>query len=358
VLVVDGWEALAESLEQVDHGRGLDELLTLVRDGEQAGVRLVVAGGRGVLLSRLGALVGERLLLRPTDPTDLLLAGVPSTVGPPRQPPGRAIHLPSGHEVQLVWPGDSASRDQQALEAAGPSISACDPSGSAGKPSGQEPIRLKPLPSRVRLSHLPSAALPDRSIVLGVGGDEARPVVLDLRTHRRVLVCGPAGSGRTQALTTIAHQLHEQGQKVVALASGEGGLSGGLSGGHWPALSPDAPTADIAAALEGLSDDGCLLVDDVEDVGRDARLAAAIDHLVVGGRGCSVVWVARQGALRGPSSALVAAAQRHRTGLLLQPRTPHDGEPFGVLAEPVDQHLPGRGLLVVRGSLSQLQVAC
>jgi S-DNA-T family DNA segregation ATPase FtsK/SpoIIIE len=84
---------------------------------------------------------------------------------------------------------------------------------------------------------------------------------------------------------------------------------------------------------------------------------AALDQLVAARGGCTMVWAARLSAVRGPSSALVAAAHRHRTGLLLQPRTMHDGEPLGVLAERVDQRLPGRGLLVVRGRMSPLQVA-
>jgi S-DNA-T family DNA segregation ATPase FtsK/SpoIIIE len=348
VLVVDGWEPLAESLEKVDHGRGLDDLLTLVRDGEQAGLRLVVAGGRGVLLSRLASLVGERLLLRPTDPTDLLLAGVPTATSTLRQPPGRAIHLPAGHEVQLAWPGD-AEQLRHALARSPDDIAPCQ----------EAPLRLQPLPARVtvrQLAHVPAEQL---AVVLGVGGDEALPAVLDLGLHRRVLVSGPGGSGRSQTLATIARQLHGRGQPVVAVAS----CDSPLLAGPWLSIGLDQLDAGTAASprelgdLRALGPDGCLLLDDVEDLAHHHGLAIAVDELCAGRAGPALVWAARRDGLRGPSSTLTASAHRHRTGVLLQPRTMHDGEPLGVLAGPADLCVPGRGLLVLRGKVAPLQVA-
>ncbi|WP_426566056.1 FtsK/SpoIIIE domain-containing protein [Angustibacter sp. McL0619] len=363
VLVVDGWEALAEALEQVDHGRGLDELLTLVRDGEQAGLRLVVAGGRGVLLSRLASLVGERLLLRPTDPSDLLLAGLPAQAGPLHQPPGRAVHLPSGDVIQLAWPGD-ADQVHRRLTVTEHAAAEAEPECALG-----QPVRLRALPAKVELRLIepprepqPTRSGPvDSSVVLGLGGDEAGLIRLDLDRHRRVLVHGPGGSGRSQTLATIARQLHERGQRVTAVGSGESPLLAG----PWPILALDGARAlgsqvgsQVSSQVSSVLETDFLLVDDAEDLQHHAGLASAIDQLAMGLGGPCLVWSVRRSGVRSPSSALVASAHRQRTGVLLQPRHAHDGEPLGVHADPVDQCVPGRGLLVLRGQATVVQIAC
>jgi hypothetical protein len=47
VLLIDGWDALVESLDQLDHGRSTEALLALLRDGRAAGLRAVVTGDEG-----------------------------------------------------------------------------------------------------------------------------------------------------------------------------------------------------------------------------------------------------------------------------------------------------------------------
>ena len=61
--------------------------------------------------------------------------------------------------------------------------------------------------------------------------------------------------------------------------------------------------------------------------------------------------------LTGSWTGWAAAVRRERTGLLLDPSCPQDGEPFGVRAPPPDERTPGRGLLVVRGTAVPVQVA-
>ncbi|GMA85976.1 hypothetical protein GCM10025868_12260 [Angustibacter aerolatus] len=58
-------------------------------------------------------------------------------------------------------------------------------------------------------------------------------------------------------------------------------------------------------------------------------------------------------AFRGAVATLRAA----RTGVLLQPAGPADGEALGVTLPPCDDDAPGRGLLVTRGAVVPVQVA-
>ena len=55
VLMVDGWEGVQAAYDEVDHGRPLDVLQRLIREGGAVGLRVVLTGDRGVLTSRVGS---------------------------------------------------------------------------------------------------------------------------------------------------------------------------------------------------------------------------------------------------------------------------------------------------------------
>lgn len=322
LLVIDGWEALVQQHEAVEHGRGIDELLSLVRDQESAGLRLLVAGGRGVLTSRLASLVAERIVLRCADPTDLLLAGAPSATTPAHQPPGRGLHLPSGHEVQLAWPGDPDDvRDQL----------------SQVPPPARPPLLLPALPERVALDDLPTTAEHRHRVVVGIGGDEVQPLTLDLAGL--VGVVGPPGSGRSTVLAAFAQQLRAAS---VPLRSLSPSAAAGTKPWH---LEPDSEHLPPRSATPRV-----VLVD-------DADLAPASDIEAAVQAGDVVVVATTPAHLAGAYTGWAGTLRRQRTGLLLQPSTAHDGEPFGIRAEPPDRPVPGRGQLIRRGRAVDVQVA-
>ncbi len=82
--------ALTSSWSDVDHGRLLDELTALLRDGPAVGLHVAISGGRSLLTGATSSLLAERLVLRFADPADALLAGLPATRGNGVQPPGRS----------------------------------------------------------------------------------------------------------------------------------------------------------------------------------------------------------------------------------------------------------------------------
>ena len=102
VLLVDGWEGLVAAYESVDHGRPLDTLLRLVREGAAVGLRVVMTGDRAALTSRAGSAFRDRLVLRLADPADYALAGISPRQVPDAMPAGRALVWPAVQEAQLA----------------------------------------------------------------------------------------------------------------------------------------------------------------------------------------------------------------------------------------------------------------
>lgn len=340
VLLVDGWEPLVDRLADVDHGRPVDDLLALMRDGESVGLRVVLTGGRGVLVSRVAAVVGQRLLLRPNDTTDLLLAGIPPSCVPTRQPPGRALR-PDGAQVQIALP--PAARDV---------VRAATARHPAWRDQSRDdrPLRLRALPAVVPATDLLVSGRPASWALVGCGGDDHEPVGIDLAVDRFVLVAGPPGSGRTTALATMAHSLHVQGTPVVAVC----GTSSPLAGGPWPTLQlGHAGSSDALAALTGAG--GVVVVDDVEQL-LDHPLGQALQAVTSDPRRGLVV-AGSTAALSASYRGLAGLGRTSRTGVLLRPESPADGEVLGVRAQLDDASPAGRGLLVVRGRQVPVQVA-
>ncbi|MBC7373891.1 MAG: FHA domain-containing protein, partial [Frankiales bacterium] len=262
LLLIDRWEALVAAFQDVDAGHVLDQVHRLLREGPAAGLHVLLTADRSGLVGRTTSLIEQRLVLRMADPGDYAAAGLPTRLVTGSLPPGRGWLCggePLVAQVALL-PGDPSGAGQAAaLGALAAGVSA---------PS-LAPHRFEPLPATVAL-----AALPGPGVVLGVGGDELDPVVLtypDLENG--FLIGGPAGSGRSTALLTVAAGLGDL--PVVAVAprpSPLRALPGCLTGNDVAALR--AQLGDGRIVL--LPDDAELLVDGplgplLEDVVRHAR---------------------------------------------------------------------------------------
>lgn len=334
-LVVDGWDSLVAATGDADAGRCQELLLRLLAHGPGAGLRIVVTSDRSGLTGRVAAAVAHRLCLRLPDPTDFSLLGLPARRVPSAMPPGRGIRASDLAVVQIAQVDDDARGRAVAWPA---------PSRRAR--------RFDPLPNHVPLHSLGTAR---SGVIVGLGGDELSPVVVDPDVSGGAfLVAGPSGSGRSTALVSIAAQLH--GRPVVAVCSRRGPLRQRRD----LALVADPGDADeVRTALAAVAEGATLLVDDV-DLIDDAVVLDGIETAVRNARdGGGFVVLAgttesMSAAFRGP----IAQARRTRSGLLLRPEGPHDGELLGVrlrrragAADP-----PGRGVLAVQGRLVPVQV--
>lgn len=393
VVLVDGWEIFVQTYEEVDHGAPVDQLLQVLREGHGVGVRGVLTGDRSLLGVRVSGVLRHKLCLRPSDETDLLLAGVPRTALPVQMPPGRAVRVEDGAELQiaLLDRGPSSTAQLAALER----IAAEARSRHRAVPRERRPFRVEPLPRHVALAAVQlevkgqgvarDAAAAAGWVPLGVGGDDLRPVGLAAPPDGvGLLVAGPRGSGRSTALLTIVAGLTGAGRSVVVVADRHSPLSRlcprpapGAAGESATAPAGEAPGSPIGpdqdqcvVAVHAPLDAGALaqtvqahpgallVVDDVEQVldgPSEPLLLAALRR----GRttGAGVVCAGTTAELANVYRGLVAELRSRATGLLLTPASPRDGDVLGIRVAPLPEAPPGRALLVTRGRAQVIQVA-
>jgi S-DNA-T family DNA segregation ATPase FtsK/SpoIIIE len=352
LLLVDGWEGFQAAYDEVDGGRPVETLLRLAREGGAAGLRVVVTGGRPALTGRISAALPTKVVLRCADPLDYGLAGLSPRAVPDAMPDGRIVAVDGAVEAQVALLGPDPSGPAQAAAlrdiATRPVI---------GVPTRPRAFCVRALPTSVDPADIAGPAAPGPLWALvGVGGDDADAVGVDLaRDGPGFLVAGPARSGRSTALRTMATSLLAQGTPIAIVAARRSpmrALAGtpGVRGVFGPGDAGPLAEAIEAGPVVTVVDDIALLTDTAAgDVVTDVlKSDDGMRAVIASGRNDEVAML-----FRGPAVTVRAG----RCGLLLSP-SPTDGDLLGVrLPRGVGPAPPGRGVLVVGGRVSAIQVA-
>lgn len=334
LLAIDGWARVSPPPGGGDLGETAEALERLLRDGLAAGVRAVVAGGRELLSGRVSSLITTRLVLHLPDRGDASLAGLTSTATAGPRVPGRGLVQPGAHLVQVALPDDGA---------AGRHVDAVTDTSL--------PWRVEPLVEEVGMGRLPAPTA--ERIPIGLGGSGHEPVVWRVPGARRMLVCGPSGSGRTTTLAALAAQAMAACHPVAVIGERDLTTHPDLVG----ATVCDPQDREGLIALRRAHPDLALVVDDVDRV-EDEPVADVVREIlrrVDGDRGLVIASTTTQVAatrVRG----LVADLARSRAGVLLQPTSRSDGDALGTRVPPLPR-VPGRGYLITHGSAAEVQVA-
>ncbi|MBX6370737.1 MAG: FHA domain-containing protein [Acidothermus sp.] len=356
LVVCDGWETLSPILEELDGGVGLDDFMRLLREGPAVGIHLALSAGRGILASRLAAFIDERIVLRLPDRTDFALAGIRPAQVPATLPAGRCFTGAEGTLTQLrlldcADPSAAAQHRAVAQLAARLREKADD--------AARGPRTVPPFPPRISLADLlekyPTAG---DHLLVGIGGDELAPVCLPVdECSPGLLVAGAPRSGKSTALALLADQLTRSGRPVLVVALRHSPLRHLI-----PAATVDDEKTKVTSWLDDTVDrpraivvDDAELLDDPELIGileRYTRQAKFRGDLIVVGGGFEELTLAFRG--------YISDVRRHRTGILLGPRSPLDGDVLGVRLPRTGAETtvaPGRGFLVRRGRMLPLLVA-
>ncbi|WP_328594835.1 FtsK/SpoIIIE domain-containing protein [Actinomadura macrotermitis] len=373
VLLLDRWEGFLGAFEHYDYGRLVDTFLRLLREGAAVGLRAVVTGDRSGLSGQVSTVFDRRLVLRMADPNDYGYAGLQEKQIPAAMPPGRALEVvapglpPRESQIGLLGDDPSGTAQVAALQEIARGCAA-----RYGRlPRARRPLHVDELPVRVTYREamtLDPDFLPPSALwaLVGVGGDTLAPVGVDLLNEGPgFIVAGPPRSGRSTTLRTIVHSLLDPAvagglvpvvlitprRSPLRLLAGRPGVLG--------VLNADAEAADLEAVI-GDEHRYAVIVDDAElldeteldDALRDVlRTARDGEHAVV--LGGTTEDLAR--GYRG----FMADTRRSRSGVLLSVDSPDDGDLFG-LRLPRNAPLggpTGRGLFVIAGATTQIQVA-
>lgn len=337
LVVVDGWDQLAEASDAAWFDPVLERLLALLRDGGATGIRGVVTGGRTLLQPRWTGLGGTVLLLGRVDPLEAALTGLRATDLPTNPPPGRGVRVRDRREVQVA-----AADDGTTAIVAGRWV-------AEALPSAARPWRYRPLPAvvaRPRRAPVRDVISGSLSVQVGLVATSAGPQPWSWTPHvqgRTLLVAGPARSGRSATLTTIAESLLDggSGHHVLFVTRANGAL-------RHHRLTVVAPE-DVALVIETRRrcPSVAVLVDDADRLEADAPLRPVLREMTdLLDRDAGLLVVASTTSSTATRfRGIEVEAARSGPALLLTPQ-PSDGEAVGRGRLPDVPSIPGRGLLL------------
>jgi S-DNA-T family DNA segregation ATPase FtsK/SpoIIIE len=341
VLAISGWGSWLSALRAGPLTRAEDHLQDIVRDGRPAGITVVISGDRDLVTSRFFPAIPNRIYCPRGASTESRLVWPAMPEVPPLR--GRAVAT-----------GAFSAGRQAVCQLYAPEVGRAGPGkdpalgGAMQGPVRVRPFRVDPLPARLSvadvLSRVPktgSAAQPARTavrrLVVGMGGDEPAPAGLRLPQGAVIAVLGSPGSGKSSFLASLP-----------ALNPAVSGWQhpGPGAGDFWSGVHRDA--------VDGrLPKDAIFLVDDA-----DTLPAACQQHLVdLNSRGWAVIFSAAFSPSLVQRVPLALAARSGGRGILVAPRSPLDGDIFGLRIEPDSHPPPGRALLVADGAAMAVQLA-
>ncbi len=341
VLIVDNYAGFSAAFDEPADLSVKTALSRVIADGPGVGVVSVISAKQPVdVPAQIGSLIPSKLLFRLADRYEYAGLGV-SGVDPPSTP-GRCYESWTGRELQIA----RAHRDGAVAAAA-----LVEPALALDRP----PAPVEVLPAEVKVSEIVEhGSLFDLEWMLpvGLGDAELMPAGFRLGEGDHVVVSGPARSGKSTVLATVA-EVAKTARPVVTVVAVA------------PRRSPlrDSPHVDVirdsADELASLVEQSpvLLLVDDatmVDDV--DGVLAGLVDRPRSGGH---VIAAALPDLLRSTYGHWTAGMRRSRIGLAMKPNPTTDGDLWQTpLPRRGPERFPaGRGYLVAEGQSELVQVA-
>jgi S-DNA-T family DNA segregation ATPase FtsK/SpoIIIE len=344
VLAISGWGSWVSALRAGPLMWAEDLVQDIVRDGQRAGITVVVSGERELVTSRFLSAVPNRVYFPRGASEDSRLAW-------PKMPEVPAI------PCRAVAFGSLAGGRPRVCQFYAKDSRTSFPGASQAR-LRTKPFRVDPLPSQVRAEELaalvgrtgdasaPAAPHPaetrrgrNHRLYIGVGGDELGPVAVRVPGGGVLAVLGGAGAGKTSFLGALP------------------ALNPSAAG--WLCPDPESSPADYWAAThqeaaEGrLAKDAVLLVDDA-----DLLPASANQQLLeLNALGWTVILSAGFGQALTQRVPLAMTARNSGSGILIAPRSPMDGDLFGLRFELEANPPPGRAVLLADGRAMPVQLA-
>ena len=344
VLLLDNYGGFSAAFDQPADLVYRDSLRRIVADGPGVGVFVAMSADQAAAVpTNLAALISDKIVCQMADLFDYAALGLPNRELPDL-PDGRAVQVGSGLVVQIA------------------EVSTVDLGRIAARsaPRGVAPVRIGVLPQWSDLADVVDRALVQEGewfLPIGIGDQRLEPVGWRLGESDHALVVGPAGSGKSTALSAISGIVanHRSDVVVTAVAPRRSLL--------WAA--PEVATLitnpdELELAVQKILDDGSpqlVLVDDADDL---TDKSGALLRLIRERRpNIRVIGAGRADALRSMYGHWTQELRRSRQGIALRPQADVDGELWHTALPRHDPpvHTPGRGYLITDGGVELVQVA-
>jgi S-DNA-T family DNA segregation ATPase FtsK/SpoIIIE len=329
-----------------------DQLLELLDVGRSVSVSFVLTTEQPASIRpSLMALMSTRVVFELADDEGYAYVGLQRAVRPSRGTPGRGL-LP-GHVVHDV---QVARSNLQAMHVAA---------------RGALPLRVSPLPASVRYP-VESPAPADSGMCLGL--EDGLDPSFERPLSEHLLIVGPHGSGRSNALAVVVHELARSGfgplfvlnprRSAMLRAAAQSrdcryAERADELGRSWEAIEDE-----LRRRLDAFDSGGdagppwAVVIDDAELVEPSPGGADALRHLIQRGvdvNGTVLMAAEPQAARAAYSFDALRTLINLQSGILLRPSTTDDFAMFGVRGRP--GRLPaGRGYACFAGEKKAVQI--
>ncbi|MFF4506642.1 FtsK/SpoIIIE domain-containing protein [Streptomyces sp. NPDC001401] len=357
VLLLDRWEGWLPALGEYNHGDLTDQLMAMMREGASVGIHMVITGDRQLLTGRISSLTEDKYGLRLADRSDFSMLDINARKVPEEIAPGRAFRSETATETQFALLAEDTTGQGQAaaLVAIGDAAAARD----ANVPRSRRPFRVDVLPSRISFADAWAMRAPETAssplwALVGVGGDELTAFGPDLSQGVPAFVVGgPAKSGRSTVLLSIARSYLTQGVRLVLAAPRPSPLREleGQDGVLKVFAGRDVDEDELEEVIGSASPEQpiVVLVDDAE-VHDDCDAEDVFKRIVERGteEGLAIVIAGDEEEICDGFSGWQVDMKKARRGILLSPQDSSAGELIGIrtnrsmVGGPIT---PGKGML-------------
>lgn len=333
VFMLDRWEGFVGSLGELDHGAPTDQVMTLLREGASVGIHLVVTGDRQLLSSRMATLVEDKLVLRLSDRGDYGLASLNPRKLPEQVPDGRAFASESATETQIALLAAAGTGQSQAAAITALATFATERDRSVER--ARRPFRVDQLSGPVPFDRAWEMRDDDAALfgLVGIGGDDLTAIGPDLAAAGSFVVGGPAKSGRSSVLLSIARSVLREGGEIVLVTPRQSPLRAlasepGVLGAH---EGVDVTEADLAPLFDGQPGRRVLVIDDAELV-KDAPAKSWLQGFVksAADNGQAIVAAGLTAEFGVGFTGWQVDMKRRRSGALLSPQAITEGDLLGM----------------------------
>lgn len=361
LFLLDGFGSFYQVFEALDRGVHLEALQRVIVDGPPLGIRSVITADRySAIPPRLSHTIPGRLVMRMSSDDEYAMLGLPQLAQSDPLPAGRAFAA-DGSEIQIAVLGtgdepDGANQNQTVLELA-QRLAAND---------GPKPPAVELLAGEVPLERVEPPDPSTLVVPIGLREPNLDSATVDLDGDPNFLVIGPALSGKSTALQTIAAQClrSRPTARRIRLSGRRTMPSTGLFDQEATASAVAEVAAQLATDAEaraagGWQDPIVVMVDDGDEF-MDGAVSNYLEVIQRRSRDAGIVLIVAVSTFKATGYAPWLRAMRaNGHGLLLQPDLEADGDLFNLkLPQRKGAPMPpGRGFIVSRREVTLAQVA-